>query len=235
LRWSVVEQVVGSAAPATILEVGCGRGTFGARLATLAEYTGIEPDPTSSRQAAAVIEPNGGTVVQDYDSWAVERGTWDLVCAFEVLEHLEDDAAALTRWHGLVTPGGHLLISVPAGSHRLGPWDTLAGHYRRYDADRLVPLLEAAGFSPVRTTHYGWPLDYGLETVRNAVGRRRVSNRDPAESLEELTGGSGRLLQPGRLAGSVAAVAVRPFVAVQRRRPDRGTGLVVLARRPPDR
>ena len=45
--------------------------------------------------------------------------TFDLVCAFEVLEHIEDDDAALTEWRARVRPGGRLLLSVPASERSL--------------------------------------------------------------------------------------------------------------------
>jgi len=47
---------------------------------------------------------------------------YDMVCAFEVLEHLKRDEAALRDWITLVRPGGHLVLSVPAGPERFGEW-----------------------------------------------------------------------------------------------------------------
>ena len=63
LRWAVVGREVRKLAPATILELGCGQGGFGARLAQLAQYTAVEPDETSCSVAYARITPHGGTVI----------------------------------------------------------------------------------------------------------------------------------------------------------------------------
>lgn len=93
LRWDLVRRMLPSQAR-SVLEVGCGQGAVGARLAANHDYLGVEPDGTSFATASARIGPlkvrNG--MVED----VVEPGrTFDLVCAFEVLEHLEDDASAV--------------------------------------------------------------------------------------------------------------------------------------------
>ena len=107
---------------------------------------------------------------------ALEPGrTFDLVCAFEVLEHIEDDETALRDWVRLIRPGGHLLLSVPADPSRFGPMDEHAGHFRRYSVDRLTALAENVGLVDVRATVYGWPLGYALEAVRNRLDARRPS------------------------------------------------------------
>src|ERR1039458_3202880 len=106
MRWSVVEAIVDGLSPATILEIGCGQGGFGARLARRGVYLGVEPDPLSCGTAVRRIAPLGGEVRNV--SWSdIEPGrTFDLVCAFEVLEHLDDDQATLEAWRTLISPGG---------------------------------------------------------------------------------------------------------------------------------
>ena len=58
------------------------------------------------------------------------------MCAFEVLEHIDDDALALKQWREYLRPSGWLLLSVPAHQDQYGAADELVGHYRRYDATR---------------------------------------------------------------------------------------------------
>lgn len=104
-----------------------------------------------------------------------------MVCAFEVLEHIEDDKEALAERVTDVRPGGQLVLSVPAFQERFEPMDRHAGHFRRY-------------------------------------------------SPEELTRATGRTFQPsGQLKGAAIALATSPFMALQRLRPDTGTGLVAVA------
>lgn len=229
LRWALVQDRLEAIAPQTVLEIGCGQGAVGARLARRSDYTGVEPDEQSARTAAQRVGGRG-TVVHGPDT-AVEAGrTWDLVCAFEVLEHLQDDRAALERWVRWVRPGGSLLLSVPAWPSRFGAADEKVGHYRRYSPDALAGLLRDAGFVDVRATLYGWPAGYALEAVRNRIAARRPATA--AAAPEERSATSGRYLQPSRWAGAGVRVAMAPFARLQKAFPSRGTGLVVTAVRP---
>jgi len=234
LRWDVVRRIVAECRPDSILELGCGLGSVGARLARTTTYTGAEPDPQSFEVAHRRITPLGGTVL-NADHRRVPARRYDLVCAFEVLEHIADDVGALAEWSPLVAPNGYLLLSVPADPDRFGPWDTLVGHYRRYSAEQLRQRLLDTGASRVRVIHYGWPLGYLLDSVRDRLAGREAGGsaavpRPRGETAEERTSTSGRILQPsGVLAGGAIRMAVAPFAALQRMRPDRGPGLVALA------
>jgi SAM-dependent methyltransferase len=234
MRWAVVEALTSGLEPGSILEIGCGQGGFGARLALRGGYLGVESDPTSWTTARRAIEPFGGEVRNV--SWLdlAPGPTYDLVCAFEVLEHVPDDRAELAGWRELVTPGGYLVLSMPAWPQRFNAWDTHVGHRRRYEPGATAALLVSAGFADPDVVVYGWPLGYALEAGRAWVGRRREASHPAAAGvpLPARTAASGRTLQPGRLVGRATEVGIRPFVALQRRRPDRGTGLVAMARRP---
>lgn len=236
MRWAVVQRFVTRAAPRTILEIGCGQGSFGARLATRAQYLAIEPDPTSFAVARTRIEPAGGEV-RNMMSTELDAGlSFDLVCAFEVVEHLADDLGALSSWRDLVAPGGHVLVSMPAWQDRYNHWDEMVGHYRRYSPEQTTALLTAAGFTDVEVVVYGWPLGYATENVRSRIAARRgVANEGGAtaspESMQQRTAGSGRTLQPKALAGRLVHAATMPFVGLQRIRPTQGTGVVAFAKR----
>ena len=231
LRWHIVRQEVQRLAPASILEVGCGLGSVGTRLAGLAPYTAAEPDELSWSVAHERITPLGGEVLHGYHSVLPADRTYDLVCAFEVLEHIDDDVAALGDWVTKIRPGGHILLSVPADPARFGPADTLVGHFRRYTAEDLRDRLSAAGLDQIDVRHYGWPLGFLLENVRN----RMASRREPgaASTTEERTHTSGRTFQPkAAVAGAVISVGVAPFAVLQQLRRDAGPGLIAIARRP---
>jgi SAM-dependent methyltransferase len=232
LRYDLVDRIVGSLQPASVLEIGCGQGAAGARLAArVDQYLGVEPDEASFRVARSRVEPAGGMVLNTAHTGLPEGSTYDLVCAFEVLEHLEDDKGALTEWARFVRPGGHLLLSVPAWPDRFAAADTHVGHYRRYSPQGMTDLLADVGLVQPKVTLYGWPLGFVLEAGRNRIAGRRL--RTSAETTqEERTAGSGRHLQPKRLAGLAVAGGVTPFRYLQRLAPTRGTGLVAVARRP---
>ena len=250
LRWDVTRRLVPRDAQ-TVLEIGCGGGGFGSRLSVGRDYLGVEPDPTSAATARARVTAAGagGEVRQGRVEDVVEPGRqFDLVCAFEVLEHLEDDRAALSTWVEHVRPGGWLLLSTPAFDARMAAWDEVVGHYRRYDPEAMRALLEAHGLVDVEVVVYGVPLGYPLEMARNALGRRRlrrsgvpaaapvlemVPAAPDADAMAQRTSVSGRLFQPsGALGGLLAQAGTAPFRLVQRRFPRSGTGLVARGRRP---
>ena len=237
LRWDVTRRLVPPAAR-TVLEIGCGGGGFGARLSVGRDYLGVEPDETSAATARARVTAAGsGEVRTGTVEDVVEPGRqFDLVCAFEVLEHLEDDRAALTAWVERVRPGGWLLLSTPAFADRYAAWDEVVGHYRRYEPDAVRRLLEAQGLVDVEVVVYGAPLGFPLEAARNALGRRRLRSVPEASgpgTMQQLTSASGRLFQPsGALGGLLAQVGTAPFRLLQRRLPRSGTGLVARGRRP---
>jgi SAM-dependent methyltransferase len=213
-----------------VLEVGCGQGAVGFRLAQRFHYVGVEPDEASCAVARARLAHGGRGEARNTTVAGLGDERFDLVCAFEVLEHIEDDAAALAEWAARLRPGGWLLLSVPAYQSRYGAADELVGHFRRYDPPALAALLGAAGFADVEVRHYGVPLGYALEAGRNAIGRRRLA-RAAGSTVEERTAGSGRLWQPsGRARGTAIRLATAPFRAAQRAFPNTGTGLIARAR-----
>jgi glycosyltransferase involved in cell wall biosynthesis/SAM-dependent methyltransferase len=231
LRYDVISRLLPSGIT-DVLEVGCGQGSLGARLAQRYRYVGVEPDQISWQVATRRVRATGGGEVRNISFSDLGEERFDLVCAFEVLEHIEDDAMTLKEWATRLRPGGWLMLSVPAHQRRFAPADQMAGHFRRYDPEGMAALLTSCGFTDIRIREYGFPLGYLLEAARNQIARRRLA-ASPGQSLAERTAGSGRLLQPsGGAIGAVNRWGTAPFRVVQRAFPNTGTGLVVLARLP---
>ena len=229
LRYDVVARML-PAGLRDVLEVGCGQGALGARLAQHYDYLGLEPDQASCTVAQRRIKAAGRGEVRNIRLDALGPGRFDLVCAFEVLEHIDDDAAAVRQWAARLRPGGWLMLSVPAHQRRYGPADELVGHVRRYDPAAITTLLASCGLTDIEVRQYGFPLGYALEAARNMIGRRRLAAA-AGRSAAERTAASGRLLQPDSGArGAAARYGTAPFRLLQRGFPGTGTGLVVLAR-----
>ena len=242
LRYDVVSRLLPPEAR-TILEIGCGGGAFGYRFALDHDYLGVEPDGASYVLARNRLAPLGrGEIRHGLSDDVVERNrTFDVVCAFEVLEHIEDDEAAVRNWMRYVAPGGYLLLSTPAFQHRFGPWDTHAGHFRRYSPDALTELLTRCGLTDVRAVVYGFPLGLALERGRNGYLRvRPEASADAAhfsaavtsapDVMAQRTATSARLLQPKEWMAPLTQWGTAPFRLIQRRFPTRGTGLVARAK-----
>lgn len=229
LRFDEIRRGLSAAQPRNVLEIGAGQGGLGAWIARQYEYVGFEPDADSRAVAVGrVAVCTRARVVDELD--AAFADAFDLACAFEVLEHIEDDESALAQWRSLIVPHGFLLISVPAHAARYGASDEYVGHFRRYDAPEVRALLERHGFHIVRARSYGAGLGQALEGVRNAVLRRRQSS----PSRQEGTAMSGRLFQPGRgVRALVNCLIAAPFRVLQLpfARTDFGSGYVVLAQR----
>jgi len=233
LRFDAIRKALRIAQPRAVLEIGAGEGGLGTWLARHYTYTGVELDDRSRSAAEARIAANGHGEIKAQLSDVTQRN-FDLACAFEVLEHIADDEAALRQWREYLRPSGWLLLSVPAHPDDFGAADELVGHYRRYERDMLSRRLEDAGFEIVRFASYGAGLGHALQRVRNLLARRVLARRGgQGETPEQRTSGSGRLFQPRRVVSAVACATVAaparlaqaPFATS-----DLGTGYVVLAR-----
>src|SRR5690606_40070406 len=84
---------------------------------------------------------------------ARETGQHSAAVMLNVLEHIEDDVAALRSAAALIRPGGAVVVFVPAFPAAMSRFDRLIGHYRRYTRRSLGSALSAAGLRPERL-HY---------------------------------------------------------------------------------
>lgn len=137
---------------------------------------------------------------------------FDFVMALDVLEHIEDDDAAIGELHRVLRPGGRALISVPCDMSLWSSHDIASGHVRRYTRQTLTELLEGAGL--VIDRMWSWNV-----LLRPLVKWRRRST----------TGSDVRLLPPllnTLLHGVVAAERHLPTAALP------GVSLIVRAHRP---
>ena len=82
-------------------------------------------------------------------------GVFDLVCAFDIVEHVDDDDRALSELSRVAAPGAALLLSVPLHPAHWSAFDDLVGHRRRYQPERLLEALAQHGFSVNQSAVYG--------------------------------------------------------------------------------
>ena len=121
-------------------------------LARHGTVTGIELSATSvalarARNSGEVIE---GSVLE----MPFAADSFELAASLDVIEHLEDDLAALRELRRVVAPGGALLVTVPAYQWLWSGHDEINHHHRRYTRSSLLAVAREAGWEPVRTTYF---------------------------------------------------------------------------------
>ena len=134
-----------------ILDVGCGTG---ANLLMLSEYGDAE-GVDISKDALAFCRERGLDKVKlgAGEELPYDDGTFDLVTAFDVVEHMDNDLAGLREMRRVLRPGGRVLLFVPAFMFLWGLQDDVSNHRRRYRLPELQRVLERAGFEIERTTY----------------------------------------------------------------------------------
>jgi SAM-dependent methyltransferase len=93
--------------------------------------------------------PNVSVVQKDLRELRVDGASFDSVLMINVLEHIEDDSGVLAGLRPLLSPGGAIVLYVPALNGLYGRWDRKVGHYRRYSRWRLREVANEAGLDVV--------------------------------------------------------------------------------------
>lgn len=157
-------------AGAKILEAGSGTGANLKMLGSLGNVVGFEPF-TPAREKA--IKTTGCRIEEGYLPGPIPyEGPFDLVCAFDVIEHVEQDAASLKALAGLTTPGGYGVFCVPAFKFLWSQHDVANHHFRRYTRPEFNALLKAAGYEVKYISYFNtflFPVVLAVRTLKNAL------------------------------------------------------------------
>ncbi|MEX1025448.1 MAG: class I SAM-dependent methyltransferase [Planctomycetota bacterium] len=136
----------------SVLDLGCGMGGFLDGLSKVGEAVyPCDIDLESLAHCADRGYRNG--VVSSGYRLPYRDASFDLVCMFDAIEHIEDDARAMSEVARVLKPGGRILVSVPAYQFLYANNDRIAQHYRRYTRGSLRRLFEGAGLVVERSTH----------------------------------------------------------------------------------
>lgn len=111
---------------------------------------------------------SGQALLGSITSLPLPDDAFDLVCALDVVEHVEDGDAALGELSRIAADGATLLLSVPLYQAYWTPFDDVVGHRRRYEPDQLLAKLAKLGFTVERSAVFGmrprksWLFDLGM-------------------------------------------------------------------------
>lgn len=145
--WERMQPFVGQ----RVLEVGAGSGTMTRFLYGRELIVATDKETPYLDRLRNAFRRRPGIIVErlDLDSdetLDLSRYSLDTVTLINVLEHTNDDQAALRRVNQMLVPGGRVIVFVPAGKELYGSLDRGIGHQRRYERDELIEKLKAAGF-----------------------------------------------------------------------------------------
>jgi SAM-dependent methyltransferase len=134
-----------------ILDVGCGTGANLMMLSQFGDAEGVDisHDALSFCRERGLLNVKHGAA----EELPYEDGSFDLVTALDVVEHLDDDLAGLREMRRVLRPGGHVLLFVPTFMFLWGVQDDVSNHRRRYRLPELRSVVENAGFEVERTTY----------------------------------------------------------------------------------
>jgi SAM-dependent methyltransferase len=106
--------------------------------------------------AVSKLRTHGATALLGLvSSLPFRDGVFDLICAFDIIEHVDDDDRALSELSRVAAPGAAFLLSVPLHPSRWSAFDDFVGHRRRYQPERLFGILAEHGFSVNQSAVYG--------------------------------------------------------------------------------
>ena len=149
---ALIRRLLQPSADARILEIGCGTGHNLAMLGEFGHVDALELD----EEARTFAEQRLGRSVLSAplpELAGVLDTHYDLIGAFDVIEHIDDDRAALASIAAKLKPGGKFVITVPAHAWMWSAHDVVNHHKRRYSKRRLRQLVES---SPLRLDAVGY-------------------------------------------------------------------------------
>lgn len=135
-----------------LLDVGCGTGVAMEEFARFGSISGLDLAHEALRYVK-MRDPAFAVVQGDLARLPIASGSLDAILAFDVIEHLADDAAAIQEMRRALRPGGVVLLNVPAFSSLWSEKDTANHHLRRYTRSSLKSVVGRAGLMVERLTY----------------------------------------------------------------------------------
>ena len=181
LLLSLLRGVAGAGSkPLRILDYGCGTGGNTSAYGWFGNVVGIEPDSGAVRLAhnrgGARYCRTSGTDLPFRD------GSFDVVMASDVLEHIEHDHKAVSEISRVLRPGGSAILSVPAHHWLFSQHDIALQHYRRYSRPEVRDLLERNRLMICRLSYWNAAL-FPVVCIQRLSGRWRRTTQPRSDTV----------------------------------------------------
>lgn len=165
------------------LEIGCGTGTFIREIATNEnlKITGSEIYLKGLLYAKQKL-PNVAFI--QYDARQGNLGEeFDMVAAFDVIEHIDEDTAAISNFHQLLSDGGYFIVTVPQHMFLWSRLDVIVKHKRRYSRKELLFKLQQQGFAISFCSSFLFIL-FPLMLISRVFDRRKMGGESSEMEFE---------------------------------------------------
>lgn len=177
----VITRFVAPPAGAQIAEIGCGTGSNLPVLEKFGTLTAVEPDAPAREWAA---KRSNATIVEGRlpAGLPLADASLDLAVMLDVLEHVDDDVAALKAVASKLKPGARFLLTVPALPILWSPHDEEHHHKRRYTASSLRDVMDKAGLKIEMMSYFNtllFPMIAGIRWLKNLTGDKSVDTGMP--------------------------------------------------------
>ncbi len=211
------------------LDLGCG---MGGALERLAAAGGTVTGTDVSLDALKFCRGRGFQRVLHADGTRLPfvDASFDVVTAFDTIEHIPDDAAAFRECFRVLRPGGRLLLSGPAYNWLWTHQDDVVHHQRRYTTSKVASIARSAGFIVEHRSYFNITL---FPLILIALGYIKLKERfSPPSATDQSSNVS--IPVPGPANGVLAWLLAFERHVVSRVSMPFGHSLILIARKPPD-
>lgn len=161
---------------AKILEAGCGPGANITMLQAFGSVNAFDPDNFSVQNAKSISDARISTGLLPDGIPFNEK--YNLVCAFDVIEHIDDDQGSLKSLFDVTENGGYAVFTVPAFMFLWSNHDEINYHKRRYRKNEFKNLLIKAGYEVKFISYYNFWLFPAVAAIRILKNILRIKDKD---------------------------------------------------------